>query len=916
MKLQLKPVVRGLAVAFGGLSAVMALPALAQQQQLERVEITGSLIKRVEGETALPVTIIQAEELQKAGVKTAEAAVQFIAQNQSLVNSARSIGSTNGGAAFADLRAAGPERTLVLLNGQRVVKNPYLGIATDLNVIPTVAISRIEVLTDGASSIYGTDAIAGVINIITRRDYQGIDVGGSAKLPQGDGGEQYNGNITLGYGSLAKDGFNVFGGFAYTKENRIRAVDRDYTASGIIEDKGVYLTSGTSFPGNYSQSSTGVSTNPTLPGCAPPDSVLIPGIFGPNSCRFDYTRYVDIMSEVERWSLFGRGSLAFGGNTASLEYFRAYNKVGNNVAPTPLTSLPMNSNNPYYPGGSAGVPITNTNLDPTLPISVGWRMIPGGPRASEIENTTQRVLAELEGPIGTNWNYKVTALYSDSQVNNTFTNGYVSRPGIIAGLAGANGAPFLNPFGAPTDAQNAYILSQKILGQVQDISGDLWGVNGTISGDLAQLPAGPLSGALLASYQKESIDFTNNFALIRQAASSGLELAEDTSGSIRNYALAAEFNIPILRDKPYAKSLEVPISVRYDNYDQSGSTTNPKFGVRWQTSDNLLLRGSYNKGFRAPGVFDLYAPNSVTFTSNSYDDPVLCPNGVPVAGADPSRDCGQQFRQLQGGSLSVEPEKSDSWSLGFVVDVTKNSSFSIDYFNSKVKGTIGALPETAIFGDTAGYASKFTRCSQLSPADFAAIDACQPGLAVDPLAYIVTTTANLGDIKTSGFDLAINARSDASSYGRFTFALNGTYLTKWEQQLVKDGDYFDALGNYSYDLNFPAPRWQHVMQVGWDMGAWSTNLFNRFKSGYDDYNTDTLDDDIYGQNRVGNWSVYDLTVTYSGVKGLSLTGGVLNLMDKRGPFTNQNATFQTGYDPRISDPVGRAWFLQASYKFM
>jgi len=914
MKLQLKPVMRGLAVAFGGLAAVTAFPSAAQQQQLERVEITGSLIKRVEGESALPVVTISAEELEKAGVKTAEAAVQFIAQNQSLVNSSRSIGTTNGGAAYADLRAAGPERTLVLLNGQRVVKNPYSGVATDLNIIPMVAISRVEVLTDGASSIYGTDAIAGVVNIITRREYQGIMVGGSAKIPEGSGGEQYNGNVTLGFGSLAKEGWNIYGGFTYTKENKIAAVDRGFAKSGVIEDKGVYLTSGTSFPGNYSQSATGVSTNPTLPDCAPPKSILIPGIFGPNSCRYDFTQDIDIMSQVERWSLFGKGSLAIGNDhTASLEYFLSYNSVANNVAPTPLTGMAMRANNPYFPGGSAGVPITNPRLDSTLPISVGWRMIPAGPRASEIENTTQRILGEFEGALG-KWNYKVAALYSDAQVDNTFTNGYVSRQKILDGLAGANGAPFLNPFGAQTSEGEAYILASKVLGQVQDISGKLYGVNGTVSGDLFQLPAGPLSAAFQASWQKEEIDFTNNFALIRQAASSGLELAEDTSGSIRDYAFAAEFNVPVLRNAPFAKSLEIPISIRYDNYDQSGSTTNPKIGVRWQTNDNLLLRGSYNTGFRAPGVFDLFAPNSVTFTSNSYDDPVLCPGGVPVAGADPSRDCGQQFRQLQGGSLSVEPEESDSWSVGFVFDLARSASFSIDYFNTKVKGTIGALPETAIFGDTVGYADKFVRCSQLSPEDRAAIDACVPGV-VDPLAYIITTTANLGDIKSSGFDVAFNYRSQPTTYGGFTFSLNGTYLTKWEQQLVKDGDYYDALGNYSVELNFPVPRWQHVIQVGWQYGAWSANLFNRFKKGYWDYNLDTLDDEVYGQNNVGNWSVYDLSLSWTGVKGLTITGGVLNLMDKDPPFSNQNATFQSGYDPRIADPVGRAWYLQASYEF-
>ncbi len=430
-----------------------------------------------------------------------------------------------------------------------------------------------------------------------------------------------------------------------------------------------------------------------------------------------------------------------------------------------------------------------------------------------------------------------------------------------------------------------------------------------------QLPAGPLSAAFLASYQKEDIEYKNNFTLIRQAASSGLELAEDTEGDISSWAVAAEFNIPVLRNAPYVKSLEIPISIRYDDYDRSGSSTNPKIGVRWQTNDNLLVRGSYNTGFRAPGVFDLFAPNSITFTALPYNDPVLCPGGNPVPGADPARDCGQQFRQQQGGNEDVQPEDSKSWSVGFVFDVSRNVSVSIDYFSTKVEGIIGALPETAIFGDTATYANKFVRCSQLSPADRAAIDACQPGLTVDPLAYIITTTDNLGDIETSGIDIAINARTGATGFGTFSASLNGTYLTKWKQQLVKNGEFYDALGNYSFDLDFPVPRWQHVIQVGWNYEAWSANLFNRFKLGYTDFNAFTLDDDIYGDNKVGNWSVYDLTVTWTGIKGLTVTGGVLNLLNKKAPFSNQQTTFQAGYDPRITDPVGRTWLLQASYEF-
>lgn len=899
--------------AIGGAVVLTSLPTMVQAQ--ERVEVTGSRIKRVDAEAALPVVIIRAEELDRAGVKTAEAAVQFIAQNQSLINSSRSIGTTNGGAAYADLRALGVERTLVLLNGQRVVKNPYSGVATDLNIIPTVAIDRIEVLTDGASSIYGTDAIAGVINIITRNEYQGLQLGASAKLPTGSGGDQYNFNITGGTGSLAQDRWNIFGGFAYTKEDRIRAIDRDFAKTGFVPDKGLARTSGTTFPGNYSQSATGVSTNPTLPGCNPTTSVLIPELFGPNSCRYDFTQAIDITSEVERWSLFGSGSYAVSDDmTASVEYFRSYNKVGNNLAPTPLTSLPMRSNNPYFPGGAAGIPVTNPALDPTLPISVGWRMEPAGPRASEIDNTTQRLLGKLEGAYS-NWDYSVTAHYSDSKVENTFTNGYVNRQKILDGLAGNNGAPFLNPFGPQTPEGEAYIIANKILGRVQDIEGKLYGINASTSGELIKLPAGSLAMAAGLEWKKEDISFKNNFDLIRQAASSGLELAEDTSGDLKSWGVFGELNIPVVKDLPFAKSIEIPVSIRYDDYSYGGRTTNPKVGMRWQAQDNLLFRGSYNKGFRAPGVFDLFSPNSVTFTSNSYNDPVLCPNGVPVAGADPARDCGQQFRQLQGGNLETDPEKSTAWSLGFVFDVARNASFSIDYFDYKVKGIIGALPETAVFGDTAGYADKFVRCSQLSPSDAAAIDACVPG-TVDPLAYIITTTDNLGDIKASGIDLAFNASTNVSEIGRFALSLNGTYLTTWKQQLVAGGEYYSALGRYSQELNFPVPRWQHVVQLGWQQGPWQANLFNRFKSGYDDQNDpEALLDESFANNKVGSWNVFDLTASYTGFKGLTLTAGVLNMFGEKPPFSNQGATFQVGYDPRLADPVGRAWFLQASYEF-
>jgi iron complex outermembrane receptor protein len=876
-------------------------------QQLDRVEITGSLIRRSQSETSLPVTSISIDELRKAGVTTAEQAMSFIAENQSATNTTNSVGASNGAASFADLRGLGPARTLVLLNGQRVVNNPYLGVAVDLNTIPTVAIERIEVLRDGASAVYGTDAIAGVVNIITRKEYEGISVAGQGTWPSQNGGEQYSANITGGYGSLAKQGFNIFGGFSYSKQEELKSTDRDYTGTGLILDKGMAKTSGTSFPANYSQSSTNVSTNPTLPNCQPTASVLVPDVYGPNSCRYDYTQRIQLIPEQEQWSFFGRGTVALGANNqVFLEYFRAYNEVSTAIAPTPLTGLAMTPTNPFYPGNGV-TPITNANLNTAANISVGWRMEPAGQRMQRVENTTDRVMLGLEGS-GAGWTYNATGYYSGATVDQFFTNGYVSAPKIRDGMAGLNGAPFLNPFGNNTAAGTSYINSSKVIGQVQAIDGDIWGINLNGQREIFSTSAGPWVLALGGEYRKEEVSYTNNFTLIRQAASSGLELAEDAEGDRNVYALLAEINIPVL------KTMEFNVAVRYDDYSDVGNNFSPKVSWRWQAMDNLLLRASYNQGFRAPTLYDIYSPNSITFTADAWDDPLLCPGGVPVAGADAARDCGQQFQSQQGGNKKLQPETSNSWSLGLVFDVTKNVSASVDYWNTKIDDTVGVIPETSIFTDPAKYANRYVRCSQLTAAErVALISTCGGQSAVDPLAYIVQTQENLGSIKAQGLDFSFQARS-ATEYGNFSLSMQGTYLLQWEQQLESGGPYYTALGVYSQDLGFPAFRWQHVIMAGWQTGPWSVNLFNRLKSSYYDQNL-TEFGPPYDDNTVGGNSVWDLTGTWQGFKGLTVTAGVLNMFDEKAPFSNQGATFQVGYDPRFSAPLGRQYFVRLGYEF-
>jgi iron complex outermembrane recepter protein len=896
------------AVGLGFLS--LPLPGIAQApaQQLDRVEVTGSLLRRIEGETALPVTTLRVEELRRAGVTNAEQIVQLLTQNQSGVVTANSVGGTNGGAAHADLRGLGASRTLVLVNGRRLVNNPYDSVAVDLNTIPLAAIDRVEVLTDGASATYGSDAIAGVVNFILRRDFTGVDVSAEYQKPDASGnGDRTLLNLTAGWGSLARDRFNVMAALSYTKQEELKATDREFAKSAVIPSRGVFKASPTTFPANYTQGAD-VEGNPTLPGCSPPFSLFLPEVFGSNACGFDYVPFINIIPEQQQWSGLLRGSLAFGqDHIASLEYLRANNKVNTVISPTPLGGLSMPSTNPFYPGGSGGTPAnTDPLFDPTQSISLGWRTTLAGGRASRSEGDTDRWLADVNGRLA-NWDYRAAALRSNATSKTIFTGGYLNNAGIRAGLGGTGGAPFLNPFGPQSAAGDAYVQSQLILGELQRAEGTLTGVSVTGSTDIMQLPAGPMSLAIGAEYYKDEIEFRNNFTVIRQAASSGLAGAEDVNGDRNWTALMAEVNVPVV------KNLEANFSIRYDDYSDFGSTTNPKVSLRWQAAPMLLVRGSYNTGFRAPTLNDVYSPNSLTFTGRRYNDPVLCPGGTAntAAGGIATRDCNIQFQQQLGGNRNLEAEESDAWTLGFVVQPLATLSFGVDYYQYKVEKSIGVLGESTIFGDPSKYGNLFRRCSQATAAERALIDACGiPG--GDPLAYIQNTQLNLGNFKTQGLDFSANWATGATPYGNFNVGYRGTYVTKYEYQLEPGGEYFDNLGNYFNGI--PVLRYQHVASVNWLWGVWSTTLLNRHRGGYTDANEEAgVDPEFY--NKVGPYSTWDLNVAYTGFRNVTLAFGVLNLFDKDPPFSNQGDAFQVGYDQRFADPRGRTWTFRARYTF-
>lgn len=916
--LRAKKISLAVSAALGSSLIGITPAALAQAggtQALERVEITGSLLRRIEGETALPVSTLSVEEIRAAGATNAEQALRLVTQNQGGVVTSSSVSQTNGAASYASLRNLGAQRTLVLLNGKRVVPNPFSTVAVDLNTLPVSALDRIEVLTDGASSTYGTDAVAGVINFITRKEYRGVTVAGEMQIPEAGGGEVYTANVLGGLGSLAKDGWNAFAGFNYRKSQPMGGTERDFSKTSYIPERGFNGLSPTTFPANYSQTVAGqtiiANTNPTLPTCFPPSSIFAPqpvvGL-GTNRCGADTQVFTQTLPIQEQWGAFLKGSLALGqDHTASIEYFFSQNRVQNQIAPSPEGGMTMGPDSPFYPGNGI-TPITDTRLNRTQPISINWRTTALGPRQAEQINDTQRVVAGLEGVLA-GWDYQANYLWSNSKITNDFLNGYPSTQRLRDGVRGINGAPYLNPFGAQTPAGQAYLESIEILGRIQDGEGTLSSLNAVASTQFGSLPGGPMSIGLAAEFRKEEMVYRTDVAKASQAGSSGLA----GSGALREgdrdvWAVAVEMAFPIL------KNLEVGASVRYDDYSDFGNTTNPKFSVKYTPIQSLLLRGSYNTGFAAPTLTQLYAPNSTTFTSTRYNDPVLCPNGVPntAAGAIPARDCGIQFQQLQGGNDKLTPEESDAWTVGFVLQPVPEFSFSLDYWSYKVTNNIGVIGETAIFGDPTKYANLFVRCSAAPPSRTATIPGCaQPG--GDPLAYIINTNLNLGDTKTNGWDFAFNYNPAATAYGRFSFNWRGTYISKYEFQVEPGGRWFNPVGNYNAQFGGPVQRFRSVFSVGWEMNAWTGSLNYNYSSGYKDQN---LVPAPWNNNTVGAYGIFNLAVGYKGFKGLTINAGILNVLDSDPPFTNQVSRFQSrGYDDRFHNPLGRTWTLGARYEF-
>jgi iron complex outermembrane receptor protein len=911
----------------GGLLAagLHAQPAPAPAQ-LERVEITGSLLKRIDVEGALPVQVLTRDDIQKSGAASVEQLLQTVSAVSSSggLTTSSASGATTGGISAISLRGLTSLRTLVLINGRRIA--PYgIGftndsVSVDVNSVPIAAIERVEVLKDGASAIYGSDAIAGVVNFILRKDYQGLELGAEYGNTTRGGAHEARATGTWGIGKLATDRYNLMIVGSYQREGALYGRDRDFAAKGYSLEHLNSSTSGNTFPANIvaTDGSFPGSVNPTAAtGCVAPYSFLEPGDL-PTRCRYDPSSMLALLPATERAGLFVSGRIALSDNVeAFAEASFNRNTVRTVIQPVPLSdqfNLPNNNPlfnqppyNQYTPLGSSTIVLKPSSaFYPTAFVQgltggtapdllVRYRAAVNGNRDITDIAQAPRLSFGVRGQAA-GWDLDSAFLYTSSKVREQVNDGFPLNTKILPLLNSGT----VNFFGPNTPDIDAQLRATNFTGDAYRVESSITSVAGKASRELMNLAGGPMALALGAELRREKYKFDPSTELSQGDISGyGGNIAQ-ISRTRDVDAVFAEVSAPLL------KTLELDAALRYDRYQGVGNSTTPKASLRWQPLAPLLVRASVGKGFRAPSLQDLYAPATTSVTTVGFDDPLRCPT------TQSTNDCQTQFATAVGGKPSLKPEKSTNQTIGLVLQPTSNSTVAIDFFRVKLSDTISqGIAPAVILGDLAKYGSYVTR---------GAPDATFPNLP-GPIASIDQTNLQTGDTLIKGVDLELSWRLPAGDLGRFTVGMNGTYFMQYDTQ-NPDGSFTGGVDQINATTGGVVPRWKHYLSINWERGPWSVTLAQNYQKGYHDIpgtneDTDPTTNPGFQPRRVGAYLTYDAQATWSGWNRLKLTLGARNLFDRDPPYTNSGGqiSFQSGYDPQYADPRGRFVYLRASYAF-
>lgn len=910
----------GTLITLAGAAVPAQVVAQDESAAPDEIVVTGSRIRRTD-EGALPVQTITQQDIQRTGVTSPDQFLQTLAvavQGNTNTVSASGSGVTSGGVSSASLRGLGSQRTLVLVNGRRLSGGGTITDSTsvDVNSIPLAAVERVEVLKEGASAVYGSDAIAGVINFILRQDYEGAEITANYG-DTSDGGGITKINGVVGFGNLDEDRYNLMIVASWQEEEALFGRDRDFADSSVNASAENDATSGNSFPANVASVDGSVNGNPLAGNCAP--SVTSP-LFGPEVCRYDPAPFVSLLPDSERASIYGafRYALTDAVN-AYLEASYSRNEMDFVIQPVPLSdqfALPDNHplfnqapydgfatvllqpTSPYYPTDF----VVSQTGGATPDLLVRYRSVVTGNREWTNKIEQPRATLGLEGDIG-EWNFDVALMHSETELEEIYHNGAPAYSRILPLLNTGQ----VNFFGPNTQEVLDLVDATQFRGEAYSTKTSISSIAASATRNLADLAAGPLALAFGAELRQEKFE-TNPSAAIQSGDISSyggnffpIDRDRDVTSAY------AELNIPVLQ------SLEVNAAVRFDDYQGTGNKTVPKLSVRWRPNEMILVRGSAGKGFRAPSLTELWQPQVTGVTAAGLNDPERC-NVADANGVinQDSRDCATQFPITLGGNPDLKPEESENYTLGVVVEPSPNFSFGFDAFRVNLEDTIifGVSP-TSILDDIAQFGDLVTR---------GAPEPATPGLP-GRIVDINQVNLNFGETKVEGVDADLRVRFDAGGIGTFAASIVGTYFTKYDIQ-NPDGTFDSVVGEVTPIVNGSGgvvPRWHHYLTLGWTHDIWEVTLTQSFQAAYDDLPGNFQDTEAPGfqVREVGSYLTHDVQAAFTGIDRLRVALGVRNVADRDPPYTNAGGQnfFQSGYDPGYADPRGRFYYASLTYSF-
>jgi iron complex outermembrane recepter protein len=901
----------------------VTLPAFAQQAaKVERIEITGSSIKRIQDEGALPIQVITRQEIERRGIVSAEQLLMTISANGTGADNLSSnvgiqLGTTdrnNNGNSSANLRGLGASSTLVLLNGRRIATHGAKGNAVDLNTIPMAAIERVEVLKDGASAIYGTDAVGGVINFILRRDYRGGEISIFGDVTEEGGGNIYRGSMLAGWGDLSRDRWNLMAALSVDKQEALHGRDRSFS-NGFQPDRGLSPdTAGAPFASQTGLAGTALGATfrtpeggtqtfnranllsfqgkcNTIEGMSQYQSALWASPGARYACAYDYGGAEVLIQPVERAQVVSRGTFqvnndlsAFvefiGSRTKATKMFEEYQVTTTGS----FTGMQYPVGGPFYQDLSAYVPTFNRNL----PIAYRWRCMECGLRTIETTTDAYRLLAGIEGTFLGRWDYKLGVSQSGSEAESVHARGFMYTAPFTAALASGQVNPWLLP-GQTQTAQATTLLEAARADGAKLFGGqsNLTAVDGAISGEFGHLPGGPMAAAVGFDYRKESYKFDTG-ERPGQAIYQAPFDPDFAEVERKVKAIYGEIALPVWKD------LELTLAIRHDDYSDFGGTTNPKVAIKWAPTKQVMLRASYNEGFRAPSFFQLYTTRTTQPVPGNVKDPILCPlnpNDLSVCAIRPD--------YLTGGNPALQPETSKQWSWGVLFEPAPWMSGSVDFWQIRRSDIIYQVTPQEVLANYAMFPGALVRGAT--------------GHLDEAGGYIFAGYLNAEGDLTRGTDLSLRFNGRAFT-GRWTAGIDGTYIDRRRSRILSTEEWKDYAGQWnSRDLFV---RWKHQAYIGYEASAWNVTLYQNYVGRYKDEVPAGVVPPGFDPY-VGDYTTYSLAATYTGVRNVVIRAGVRNLFNQEPPFTAHNLDFAAGagWDPRVADPRMRSYQLGLTYRF-